>query len=329
MSNDRKMLHFGKLQKVNLRDIWRYETQDFTPWLADNIALLSKAIGMELEVLEVEKAVEQFYADIVARDTRSGNIVLIENQLEKTDHSHLGQILTYLSGLEAKSVIWISPEFQEPHLSAIRWLNEHTSEDFGFLAVRIKVVRIGDSLPAPVFEVLEQPSEWDRQLSRTKRAGEYTPEAEKRLAFWEFHRKRHPEAAQAGVAATRHWVNWLPVHAHDGMEDAVQIILSIGSRNSGLYVRGGWENRKHSAQELLAPYMSELIARLGLPEKYYSLPKEGHVFGEFRPLPYTDESRWPELSDWLEERRQKYTKAICEILGNSRRQDASSSTSHD
>ena len=92
------------------------------------------------------------------------SVILIENQLEQTDHTHLGQIMTYLAGLDAKTVVWIAPSFREPHLSAIRWLNEHTADGFSFFALKARVVRIGDSPFAPMFEVVEQPNLWDRQI---------------------------------------------------------------------------------------------------------------------------------------------------------------------
>lgn len=117
---------------------------------------------MELEGQEV--AVESFSADVLARNPQDDSLVLIENQLEDTDHTHLGQIMTYLAGLGPHTIIWIAQGFREPHLSAIRWLNDHIVEPFAFFAVRVRAVRIGDSPIAPVFEVMEKPSQWERVL---------------------------------------------------------------------------------------------------------------------------------------------------------------------
>lgn len=124
---------FTRLSDAELRSAWPDEARDFTPWLFDNIDFLSDALGIELEATEIETAVENFSADIIAKDARTGDRVLIENQLEASDHKHLGQILTYLAGIEAKSIVWVAREFQEAHRSAIRWLNEHTLEDSRFL----------------------------------------------------------------------------------------------------------------------------------------------------------------------------------------------------
>ena len=128
-------LEFGELKNVNLREVWGHEANDFTPWLAANIERLSKAIGVPMELEETEVDVERFSADVVARNPSDDSRVLIENQLEVSDHTHLGQILTYLAGLEARTVVWIARKFHESHRSAIRWLNDHTVETFAFFAV--------------------------------------------------------------------------------------------------------------------------------------------------------------------------------------------------
>ena len=157
-------IQFDRLVDLPLREAWKHEALEFTPWLAQNIDHLSEAIGVPLELTGTEVAVETFSADILARNPMDDSIVLIENQLETTDHTHLGQIMTYLAGLEAQTVIWIAPAFREPHLSAIRWLNEHTADGFSFFAVKARVVRIGDSPYAPIFEVVEKPDHWQRKL---------------------------------------------------------------------------------------------------------------------------------------------------------------------
>lgn len=159
-----KEIRFDRLIDLPLREAWRNEASDFTPWLAGNIDYLSDAIGIPLELSGTEVAVESFSADILARNTMDDSIVLIENQLETTDHTHLGQIMTYLAGLEAQTVIWIAPKFREPHLSAIRWLNQHTADGFSFFAVKARVVRIGGSPLAPIFDVVEKPNDWNRAL---------------------------------------------------------------------------------------------------------------------------------------------------------------------
>ena len=298
----------GELEEVDLRQVWRHEAQDFTPWLAENLQRLSRAVDMELELIETEKAVENFAADILARDVHSGSLVLIENQLEKTDHAHLGQALTYLAGLDAKAVIWISPQFQEPHLSAIRWLNDHTSEEFAFFAVRLRAVRIADSPVAPVFEVLARPSEWERTLRRRAEGGD--PHSDTRLRFWTFYCERHPAAVEDGLKPNRHTGAWFRLN-----ED-MHISFGIGAEFTSVFVRGDWGERKHSAQERLQPHLDEIRERLPDVE-IYEKHREGWVFGETnRSLSYLNEQQWPQICDWLEERRQRYAEVIRDVLGD-------------
>ncbi|MFM1921414.1 MAG: hypothetical protein RLZZ303_3048, partial [Candidatus Hydrogenedentota bacterium] len=120
----------GTLTTASLREAWANEAQHFTPWLAEHLEQLSQAIDIPLELEGREILVGPFSADILARNTLDGSLVLIENQLERTDHTHLGQILTYLAGLGAQTVVWVASEFREPHLSALKWLNEHTANPF-------------------------------------------------------------------------------------------------------------------------------------------------------------------------------------------------------
>jgi hypothetical protein len=158
----------GKLEKVEIRKVWAKEDAHFTPWLAqeDNIALLSQEINIEIEIVGQEESVGSFRADILAKDVATDRYIIIENQYGKTDHSHLGQIITYASGLEATTVIWISERFTEEHRSALDWLNGITDESINFFGVEIELFRIGDSMPAPMFHVVSKPNEWSKTVKR-------------------------------------------------------------------------------------------------------------------------------------------------------------------
>ncbi|MCC7111052.1 MAG: DUF4268 domain-containing protein, partial [Deltaproteobacteria bacterium] len=153
------MNKLGRLERVSLRDIWKTEAMDFTPWLAqrENMALLGEAIGLDLEVEAQEKEVGPFRADILCKETGSDSWVLIENQLERTDHAHLGQLLTYAAGLEAVSVVWIAERFTDEHRAALDWLNEIANEKLRCFGLEIELFRIGDSPVAPKFNVVSQP----------------------------------------------------------------------------------------------------------------------------------------------------------------------------
>lgn len=155
----------GMLEHLEPRALWTHEGYDFTPWLAENLDLLAEALGLDLELVQTEAAVGPFNADITARDTGRDRQVIIENQLEPTDHGHLGQLITYAAGLDAAVIVWISPEIREEHRQAIDWLNRHTSEKIEFFAISLEVVRIGDSKPAVVFRLAASPNAWSKTVS--------------------------------------------------------------------------------------------------------------------------------------------------------------------
>lgn len=165
-------LTLDAMQAVELRDCWDHEALDFTPWLANNLALLGEAIGMDLELVGTEQSVGNFNADILCRNTGTGEWVLIENQLAGTDHSHLGQLLTYTAGLNASTIIWVCRRFREEHRAALDWLNEHTVSDVRFFGLEIQLWRIGNSgSVAPRFNTVCQPNNYSKVLTAQKESG--------------------------------------------------------------------------------------------------------------------------------------------------------------
>ena len=179
------MEELGRLIKVPLRKFWENEEDDFTPWLAreENISLLSETIRMELEVEGTEIKVGPFEADILCRDTVTDKQVVIENQLEPTDHKHLGQLLTYAPGLNAVTAIWIAEHFKDEHRAALDWFNEITPEEFSFFGLEIELWRIGGSPMAPKFNVVSHPNDWTKTTSRIARA-ELSTTNQLYLEYW-------------------------------------------------------------------------------------------------------------------------------------------------
>jgi hypothetical protein len=181
--------NLGRLEQVELRSIWANEAGDFTPWLAqnDNLRLLGDTIGIALELEAQEKAVGPFSADILCKDTANDSWVLIENQLERTDHTHLGQLLTYAAGLHAVTIVWIARRLTEEHRAALDWLNEITDEKFRFFGLEIEVWKIGDSIAAPKFNVVSNPNDWFRTVARSAAQlsrSEMTDAKKLQLDFW-------------------------------------------------------------------------------------------------------------------------------------------------
>jgi hypothetical protein len=158
----------GRLQRVaSARDVWASEAGDFTPWLAENLDVLANELGMSLTLIATEVPVGDFRLDIQAQ-TPDGRVVIVENQLERTDHGHLGQLLVYASGLEASAVVWVAPRFRDDHRRTLDWLNERTDSGVDFFGVEVSVVQIGDTGPrAPVFEVVARPNDWQKGVKES------------------------------------------------------------------------------------------------------------------------------------------------------------------
>jgi hypothetical protein len=297
-------VEFATLEEVDLRQAWAHEAHAFTPWLAANLDRLSQALGIPLELERAEAPVGRYSADILARNPQDGSAVLIENQLEFSDHTHLGQILTYLTGLEAQTVVWVAPAFREEHLSALRWLNEHTVEPFAFFAVRVRVVRIGASPFAPLFEVLERPNGWDRRLQEVAReAREASPVASRRRAFWTAYVHRFPEAAH-DVAAGGGVARWRAV-------PRIGLVISqwLSADGVGVFVRGGRGVDGPAVRGRLVAYAAELESRLGA-----ALGEGAYPFSKRLDLDPTDEANWPQLADWLDAEARRYAQALTDII---------------
>jgi hypothetical protein len=179
----------GRLSKVELRDIWTSEAMDFTPWLAkpENLLVLGETLGIDLQLEASERSVGPFRADILCKDIGTDAWVLIENQLERTDHTHLGQLLTYASGLEAVTIVWVAARFTDEHRSTLDWLNKITDESFRFFGLEVELWRIGDSPAAPKFNIISKPNDWSRAVSHAARAIDDAELSETRvvqLAYW-------------------------------------------------------------------------------------------------------------------------------------------------
>jgi hypothetical protein len=176
----------GRLERIDLRGVWQSEDSEFTPWLAQaaNLELLSEAIGIELEYEATEKNVGPFRADILCKDAETEQWVLIENQLGRTDHTHLGQLLTYAAGLDAVTIVWIASPFIDEHRAALTWLNKITDERFRFFGLEIEAWRIGDSPPAPKFNVVVKPNAWTRTISEAISQAALTPNRQAYQEYW-------------------------------------------------------------------------------------------------------------------------------------------------
>ena len=290
----------GTLEPVDLREAWKHEAHEFTPWLAQHLNRLGDVIGIELEHESSEQRVGPYRADIVARDPTDDSRVLIENQLEDANLQHLGQVLAYLAGLDAKVVVWIAKAFDAAHLSAIRWLNDHTEDPYAFVAVRIGVVRIGDSPLAPVFEVLEHPNDWNRSVKEEARREGLSELGQFRRDFWNHVRGRHPSEVRHGYAGS---------NVYRRVEEADLLIsLYVAAGGVGVFLGGKPSEPLDALQARIKPYWEPLRAALG-----------GEQLGRWAAttlkINTSDRANWDRMADWLHDRRVIYERVLRESSG--------------
>lgn len=221
----------GRLAVVPAREVWPHEAHHFTPWLLDNVDVLSDLLGMDLILEAAEHPVGGFSLDLIGRDEATGHVVIVENQLEVSDHMHLGQILTYAAGTDPTTIVWVAAGFRPEHRAAIDWLNDRTNESTRFFGVEIEVVKIGDSVPAPAFKLVAQPNDWGKHVKAvTSQSGEVTDRERLYYEFWERFRLRvlaeHPTWTRASMSTKASWfsmsagisgVNWASSFSLDGL----------------------------------------------------------------------------------------------------------------
>ena len=291
----------GRLERINVRQAWDHEAHQFTPWLSENLAQLSDALNIDLELEGTEMRVspsDPFRADIVARIPQDDTRVLIENQLKDANLQHLGQVLAYLAGLEAKIVVWIATGFREPHLSAIRWLNEHTASPFAFFAVQLEVVRIGESKPAPVFKVLERPNEWERQVENTA-TKEKGWVRKFREDFWAHFTARHPDAP--GLRAG--WAGKTARRLVDEETD-IYVVQFLAQKRIGVYLTGGRGKTKEDVWPQVEPYID--LLQEALADEPVRIHSKTHLCITELKIDSQDRKNWDRMADWLHSRRVIY-----------------------
>jgi len=290
----------GRLERVELREIWNSESENFTPWLSqeENLALLAETVGLDLELEAQEKDVGAFRADILCKDTLSDHWVLIENQLERTDHTHLGQLLTYAAGLNAVVVIWIAERFTEEHRAALDWLNNITSEDANFFALEIEAWRIGASEVAPKFNIVCKPNDWTRGVLAGAR-GELTETQQFQLDYWTEFRQLvdgHDGGIRSPKPLPQNWAGF-PVGRAD-----FRLVATVNIKepyiNVLLYITGS-DAKAHF--HLLEQDKEAIEAEMGEPLEWCELPDRRVSSIELmrRGTDPTRRSDWQEQQEWM------------------------------
>lgn len=305
------MKKLGKMERVELRVAWEDEAQNFTPWLAqaENLRLLGEALGMDLVLEGTERPVGAYHADILAKDSDTNGNVIIENQLEKTNHDHLGKLITYASGFDALAVVWIAREFSDEHRRALDWLNDRAGEKVAFFGVQVELWSVDGSAPAPKFNVVSRPNSWVQDLANTFRDvsgakalqlefwGAFIEYAKSKSSFLKF-RKPRPQ----------HWYNigigWSGGH----------VTLTVHTKERNVYC-GFYIPRSKQAFAALKEKKKDIEQKLGSGVEWDDMPnRKASWFGEGRTGDIKERSEWPALFAWLKERAEAYHRVLAPLV---------------
>jgi hypothetical protein len=291
----------GRLERVDPRDVWEREARDFTPWLLANPDRLSEALGIELELEAAEHPVGGFSLDLIGRDITNDAILIVEDQLEGTDHSHLGQVLTYAAGTGAATIVWIAREFRPEHRQALDWLNENTGEAVHFFGIELQVVKIGASIGAPLLNVVAQPNDWQKQV-RTATAGSVTGKGAHYVKFWErFLERVHAERPDWTRARATGPDNWLSMRAPiKGCSISSSFAQNARLRHE-LYIALGDAAQNEQLFEQLHGQKEDLEAAYGRPLAWEDLSgRKGCRIADYEGgCDVAEEERFDEFIDWF------------------------------
>ncbi len=310
MTTERKMPELGKIEKVDIKEIWHREDENFTPWLAENISELGEALGLDLEAQEQEAPVGTFRLDVLASEAGTDNSVIIENQYGDTDHTHLGQLLTYAAGHDAKVVVWIAEGFREEHRAALELLNNRTDEDTKFFGVRIEAWTIDDSRPAPRFDVVVTPNSWTKEV---KKAGVQGDEK-----FREFFQplvdtlRDDHKFTNKTKAATKQWESFSSGHARL----RYNLVIRKKTCQVELYITRSDKDLNKEIYDDLHEQKDAIESEIGKPLHWQRLDNRiASRISIIRDGGIDDEDMHDEIREWMVDRLLKFKEVFDPKLG--------------
>ena len=309
-------MKIGRVQRVPVRELWEREDTGFTVWLEQNVEVLGEVLGLQLSVIEREQAVGPFRVDLVAEDGE-GRLVIIENQLEPTNHDHLGKVVTYFANLDAKTAIWVSTDPRHEHVKAVNWLNESTPADQCFYAVLLEAVFIEEGMAAPLFTVIAGPSSEGQAIGNEKK--EHADRHLRRLTFWEellerakardvlHHENRQPNTRSYFWAPTGTPGTGWTYHTWVNGKSAVNLYINTGDRHEPKRIF-----------DLLYAARSEIESAFGEPLDWerYDEKTASRIQHKFNGSFQSPEDDWPEIQDELIDCMDRFIASISPHLSN-------------
>lgn len=301
-------MQLGTLEVVELRTVWAHEALHFTKWLAspDNIQQLCAELDIEIEDIKVEESSGRYNADIVGIESTTKKKVIIENQLETTDHKHLGQIITYASGLDANIIIWIAKDYNDEHKAAIDWLNRNLTSDVKFFLIQIELWKIGNSLPAPKFNIVSQPNDWIKTIESATRIEKGSPSNLKlqNQQFWtqfkDFLKEAKSTLSTTRSAKPRHYYNFKI------SSSKAHLSMSVLSKQKQIVCSLVIHNDK-SLYDKIEQHKDEIEQQLGSELIWENDPSiaRAQVLKTMDANP-TDETNWPHYFQWMKDNGEQF-----------------------
>ncbi|MEV4756449.1 DUF4268 domain-containing protein [Micromonospora sp. NPDC049559] len=297
----------GKLETLDIRSVWKHEAYTFTPWLLANADVLGEVLGMQLRLKSAEYPVGGFSLDLIGVDEATNETVIIENQLERTDHNHLGQLLTYAGGADPVNVVWIAASFREEHRAALDWLNNRTDENTRFFGIEISAVQIGDSARAPLMRVVVQPNDWGKQVKSLAQAGTTSGKNLAYQEFWSiFLDAMHDRGLRWTTSSKGLPNNWQSLPSGTS---GISYACTFGKSGLGSEIFFQHpdatvnDERFAAARAKLEPPLPSL--------SYEPLPgRKGCRIAEYRPGDIAERDRWDEYVDWFIAAQQRLRQAV-------------------
>ncbi len=303
----------GRLKRVPAHHIWSKEEKDFTPWLKENIDILGETLGMKLTIVGREADVgEHFEADLLAEGPE-GDYVVIENQFGRSDHDHLGKLVTYLTNLEAKTAIWICEDPQPEHIEAIEWLNKNTPSDVAFYLIKLEVFQIDNSPPAPHFSIISQPSKQIKEAGAMK--GELAERHVKRIEFWKqlFEKSRRKTDLFSNVSPSKEC--WINTGAGKTGLGYVYVIL-MNSARIELYIDTGDANKNKKIFDELNKRKQEIETDFGGELEWQRLDNKraSRIAKTVVNKGLEDVDDWPLIQDQMIDAMIRFEKALAKHI---------------
>ncbi len=297
----------GRIEEVPLREVWNNEATSFTPWLLENEDVLSVLLGMDLSLERREESVGRFSLDLIGRNNEDGSTLIIENQLEKTDHNHLGQLLTYAGGLDAKAIVWVSSEFRDEHRAALDWLNRVTNENTHFYGVEVRAVRIGDSLPAPNLSLVVEPNSFGETVRASSDSRWMEERGNRYREFWGqvFPKLEHEFPELKGRTAYHRQHITMP----SGVKGCIRAAaFNRNSLRTEIYFGSGDSELNTARFDALYEVRTEIEDIYGEELSWEELEgKKATRIAFYRNASILEESSWAEYVRWLDDHLSRLT----------------------